>query len=120
MKLLFSLLLSAASLTVSAQVLGPDVEKQVEESIRKRVEEDKARRMGPSHPLLKLEPLREQQERLVPEKPGVYALPQDGMPCIVPDTNGIAAIPNAAPRLYPYRKDMPTAPLGKRRLPDTK
>lgn len=118
MKLLFSLLLMTASLTVSAQVLGPDVEKQIEESIRKRVEEDKARRMGHSHPLLKFEAPGE-KERLVPSTPGVYALPQDGMPCIVPDTNSIAAMPNAAPEVYPYRKDMPTRPYSKR-TPDTK
>lgn len=119
MKLLFSLLFLTASLSLSAQVLGPDVEKQIEESIRKRVEEDKARKMGPSHPLLKLEPPRVQQLRLLPEQPGVYALPQDGMPCIVPDTNGIAAMPNAAPRMYPYRKDMPTRPHRKD-VPNTK
>ena len=118
MKLLFSLLLVTASFTVSAQVLGHDVEKQIEESIRKRVEEDKARRMGPSHPLLKLE-APHKPERLVPSEPGVYALPQDNMPCVVPDTNGIAAMPNAAPLLYPYRKDMPTRPYQKR-TPDTK
>lgn len=119
MKLLFSLLLLSISFTISAQVLGPDVEKQIEESIRKRVEEDKARKMGPSHPLLKLEPLPEEQGRLVPNKPGVYALPQDNMPCIVPDTNGIAAMPNAAPKIYPYRKDMPTRPH-KKGTPDVK
>lgn len=33
----------------------------------------------------------------VPNKPGVYALPQDGMPCIVPYTADITAIPNAMP-----------------------
>jgi hypothetical protein len=119
MKLLFSLLFSIASFTVSAQLLGPDVEKQIDESIRKRVEEDKARKMGPSHPLLKLEPLKEEQNRLVPDKPGVYALPQDGMPCVVPDTGSIAAMPNAAPRVYPYRRDMPTRPYRKG-TPDTK
>ena len=32
------------------------------------------------------------------DKPGVYALPQDGMPCIVPYTADIAAIPNAMPQ----------------------
>jgi hypothetical protein len=31
-------------------------------------------------------------------KPGVYALRQDGMPCIVPNTADIAAIPNAMPQ----------------------
>lgn len=118
MRLLFCLLLSTASFTVSAQVLGPDVEKQIRESIRKRVEEDKARRMGPSHPLLKLEASQE-PERLVPSRPGVYALPQDGMPCVVPDTGSIASIPNAAPQVYPYRKDMSTRPY-KKRTPGTK
>jgi len=27
--------------------------------------------------------------------PGVYRMPQDGMPCVVPDTKEIAAMPNA-------------------------
>lgn len=31
---------------------------------------------------------------IAPGKPGVYRLPQDGMPCIVPDTKEVAAIPN--------------------------
>jgi len=30
--------------------------------------------------------------------PGVYTLPQDGMPCIVPNTKDIAAMPNAFPQ----------------------
>jgi hypothetical protein len=108
MKLLFTILFSAVSISLCAQITEADIEKQIRESIRKRVEEDNARKMGPSHPLLKIEPLAQQGIRLVPKEPGVYALPQDNMPCIVPDTNSIAAIPNAAPRLYPYRKDMPT------------
>ncbi|GAA4319049.1 hypothetical protein [Flaviaesturariibacter amylovorans] len=42
--------------------------------------------------------------------PGTYSLPQDGMPCIVPDTNGIAAMPNATPgRFHSFRSDMPNA-----------
>ncbi|RYZ00234.1 MAG: hypothetical protein EOO11_02275 [Chitinophagaceae bacterium] len=40
--------------------------------------------------------------------PGTYALPQDGTPCIVPDTKGIAAIPNAAPVLQvPFSSNIP-------------
>jgi hypothetical protein len=119
MKLLFSFLFTAASLTLSAQITEADIEKQIRESIRKRVEEDNARKMGPSYPLLKIEPLPEQQTRLVPKEPGVYALPQDGMPCLVPDTNSLATMPNAAPRLYPYRKDMPTRPY-KKAIPNVK
>lgn len=113
MKLLFVLLCTTLSLSLSAQVLGPDVEKQIEESIRKRVEEDKTRKMRPSHPLLNLEPLPEEQQGQVPKKPGIYALPQDGMPCIVPDTKDMAALPNAAPLVYPYRQDMPAKPYPK-------
>jgi hypothetical protein len=39
-------------------------------------------------------------------KPGVYALPQDGMPCVVPYTADIAAIPNAMPqkKVEPFGK----------------
>ena len=53
-------------------------------------------------------------------KPGVHRLPQDGMPCIVPDTKDIAAIPNAAPRVeVPFRSRIPNGsplqpPLQKR------
>lgn len=32
---------------------------------------------------------------LLSAKPGVYRLPQDNMPCLVPNTEAIAAIPNA-------------------------
>lgn len=117
MKLLFFLLFSAVSFSLSAQVLGPDVEKQIDESIRKRVEEDNARKMGPSHPLIKIDV--SSKDELIPTPrriPGVYALPQDGMPCVVPDTEGLAAMPNAAPMIYPYRKDMPTRP-NKQQMP---
>ena len=33
-------------------------------------------------------------EGWVQTKPGVYALPQDNMPCVVPNTKDIAQIPN--------------------------
>lgn len=120
MKLPFSLLFSAVSFSLSAQVLGPDVEKQIDESIRKRVEEDNAKKMGPSHPLIKIDvPSKNEQIPTTRRKPGVYALPQEGMPCVVPDTEGLAAMPNATPMTYPYRKDMPTRPY-KQHLPRIK
>jgi hypothetical protein len=120
MKPLFSLLFSVVSFSLSAQVLGPDVEKQIDESIRKRVEEDNARKMGPSHPLIKLEvPSRDEQIPTTRRRPGLYALPQDSMPCIVPDTERLAVMPNAAPMTYPYRKDMPTRSF-KKHLPRAK
>jgi hypothetical protein len=53
--------------------------------------------------------------------PGVYALPQDGMPCIVPDTNSIAAMPNAAKAsTVPLANQMPNAAPKQRLLPPAK
>jgi hypothetical protein len=43
-----------------------------------------------------------------PQVPGVYNLPQDGTPCVVPDTEGIAPIPNASPKVtVPFESTMP-------------
>ena len=47
-----------------------------------------------------------QRNIMAQRKPGIYALPLDGMPCIVPDTKSIVAIPNAF-----IKKDLPK--LGK-------
>ncbi|MDB5252084.1 MAG: hypothetical protein JWP27_1253 [Flaviaesturariibacter sp.] len=51
---------------------------------------------------------------------GVHSLPQDGMPCIVPDVQGLAAIPNAAPLVrLPYPARIPNA-YNRERLPLTR
>jgi hypothetical protein len=41
--------------------------------------------------------------------PGVYKMPLDGMPCIVPDTKELAVIPNAwkSPITIPYSGTIP-------------
>lgn len=46
-------------------------------------------------------------------QPGIYRL-RDGMPCIVPDTKDIAAIPNAwpAPQKLPYPATIPNSGKG--------
>ena len=36
-----------------------------------------------------------------PPKFGIYALPQDGMPCIVPDTRSIVSIPQCLSQCFP-------------------
>ena len=47
---------------------------------------------------------------LVNPEPGIHTLPLDGMPCIVPDTKDIAAIPNAMSNsLIPFKNTMPNA-----------
>jgi hypothetical protein len=41
-------------------------------------------------------------------KPGVYKLRQDNMPCIIPDTKDIVAIPNAFANVtIPFKTQMP-------------
>ena len=49
---------------------------------------------------------------LLHKKPGVYSLPQDNMPCIVPDTSKTVKIPNAwKGRLrIPYKSNPPRIP----------
>ena len=48
--------------------------------------------------------------RLNAAPPGIYNLPQDNMPCIVPNTFGMTPVPNAAPiKQLPYRTDIPNA-----------
>ena len=45
-------------------------------------------------------------------KPGVYRLPQDNMPCIVPDSNKTVRIPNVwkGPKRVPYKGNPPRIP----------
>ena len=46
-------------------------------------------------------------------KPGIYSLPQDRMPCLVPDTGGIVSIPNAFPNVsLPFVTTIPNAYQG--------
>jgi hypothetical protein len=49
---------------------------------------------------------------LIGKKPGVYRLPQDNMPCIVPDSTKIVRIPNAwkGPKPIPYKSNPPRIP----------
>jgi hypothetical protein len=49
---------------------------------------------------------------LSPRKPGIYALPQDNMPCIIPDLSGTVAIPNLwkGKTKVPYKSSPPLIP----------
>ena len=105
MRLLFSLCFAAASLSSAAQSDDVHLRQQFRDAINKRLAEERVQNtfrkapdtsgLRPTHPLA------------TRKAPGVYALPQDNMPCVVPDTKDVAAIPNAAHQVYPYREDMP-------------
>lgn len=54
--------------------------------------------------------------------PGIYQLPIDRMPCIVPDTRSIAPIPNIwkSPMVIPYKGNIPNPALPKTFSPERK
>lgn len=56
--------------------------------------------------------LNKNQRFLQNAKPGVHCLLQDGMPCLVPDTKDIAAIPNAwkGKIIIPFTGNFPRIP----------
>lgn len=120
MKLPLLLLLSAVGFTASAQISNEEVIKNKLEELKKKLADSHSSapynfQLGPSvrADVLGAKPL------AVPVKPGTYNLPQDGMPCIVPDTEGIAAMPNAAKVVkVPFRSQMPNAYKPKTEVPD--
>ena len=99
-----SFLLLVACLAIvtalSAQNIDPQLKKQLDEYLQKQ----KPNRL-PKTNLKTLVP-NMGVEGLVQTKPGVYALPLDNMPCIVPYTNDIVQMPNAMPqkRIEPFGK----------------
>ncbi|NTS43086.1 hypothetical protein HRG84_19530 [Flavisolibacter sp. BT320] len=112
MKRLLYFLFSCTTPTVAkAQLLSGEVEKyQLDATYRNRV-------------IQKLQALRKQSDTnivktptlplyLVNPKPGIHRLPQDGMPCIVPDMNATVAIPNTwrGEKKVPFRGAQPSIP----------
>ncbi len=87
------------------------------------IDKEKLRERAMQFQLRGKDTLKQEQLNVVVARPSneVRILPQDGMPCIVPDTRAIAAMPNALRR--PSRKDpvpgqMPNAWPGRKRQPD--
>ena len=81
-------------------------------------------KFGPERPLLYKKP-KNFNARILPDtsiqlldfalrnkKPGVYLLPQDNMPCIVPDSGKTVNIPNAwrGPKTVPFKGNPPHIP----------
>jgi len=119
------LLLTAVGLFMAtglyAQEFQPDINKLIAQSPLFKSEVDTVKpRLLPR--TLDLNMLGSKAVKL---RPGVYSLPQDGMPCIVPDTDGIVAMPNAAKAsAVPPENRMPNAytpaPKGESRAAETK
>lgn len=102
---------SAASFMAGAQILSDEV---------KKYQQDAAYRNGV---IEKLNALKKKSDTsivtppklplyLQNPKPGIHRLPQDGMPCIVPDMNATVAIPNnwKGEKKVPFRGVQPRIP----------
>ena len=115
MKLLFATALLLAGSAINAQEFQPDLDKLIANSKFSRAKKDTLGQIP--------NPFKFNQRSLEPKviTPGIYSLPQDGMPCIVPDTQTIATIPNAAKReVTPQANRIPNAMPDKRKMPDVR
>jgi hypothetical protein len=107
MKLLL-LAICAASFTASAQVID-------KETLKKRVEQfnKKYKHNGmPNVPLFNPKfqtNIASASPGLVPRRSGVQTLPQDAMPCLVPDVTEIATMPNGATKADVFNSVIPNA-----------
>ncbi len=101
----------AASTVVNAQLLSGEIEKY---------QQNAAHRNGV---IEKIHALKKQSDTgigkpptapayLLNPKPGIHRLPQDNMPCIVPDRNATVAIPNTwkGEKKIPFRGTRPQMP----------
>lgn len=110
-RLLYLLFCFAASSVAKAQLFSGEVEKyQQDATYRNSI-------------IQKLHALRKQSDTsivkpptqpyyLVNPKPGTHSLPQDNMPCIVPDMNATVAIPNTwkGEKKIPFKGVQPQMP----------
>ncbi len=115
MKLLLFISFIGFSLTLFAQISKEDLQKKLEDAIKNRNPNEKTFSL-PQFPLIKqakknLQGYINGQQVIA----GIYNLLLDGMPCIVPDTNGIVAMPNAFPNVsVPFKTSMPNVVPQKR------
>ena len=115
MKLLPVLVFILLSFNSAAQVTDADIKARIDKSLDKKLHKNTLRSFSRG---LLLPPAMEQEGapdlKNETRKPGVYALPDGGMPCLVPDQNAIVAIPNAAKIItLPFQGTMPNAYGGK-------
>ncbi len=110
MKLLLFISFVGFSVTLFAQISKEDLQKKLEDAIKNRNPTAKTFSL-PQFPLIKQEQktlqgyINRQQVTA-----GIYNLSLDGMPCVVPDTNGIAAMPNVFPNVsVPFKTTIPNA-----------
>ncbi|HEY1022352.1 MAG TPA: hypothetical protein VGE06_08555 [Flavisolibacter sp.] len=118
MKRLLSLICCcAASAVAEAQLLSAEVEKYQQDATYRNsvIQKLKALKKQSDTGIVKSPTL---PSYLVNPKPGIHRLPQDNMPCIVPDMNATVAIPNTwkGEKKIPFRGAQPQIPNPKKRF----
>ena len=94
----------------------PDIKKLIDKSAAKNFQLNKNTNQPKVYPMFKAPYIVEAKR-----EPGIYALPRDNMPCIVPDVNNIAPMPNALSYFQvPKAGRMPGIGNKKSILPPTK
>ncbi len=84
-----------STLSIS-QVFEPDLKKLADKAATQNFQKQnkpQVLKVFPKQPIV--------TSTAIKPKPGVYVLPLDNMPCLVPDTKQIAAIPNALTYYHP-------------------
>jgi len=111
MKLLLLAAFVVLFMSASSQTFKTDIPKLMKEpELRKRFNN----RVQFQRPIYKDSLIKDLKSFLSSEKrgPGVYFLPQDNMPCLVPDTKDIAMIPNGWPSVQvPFKSAIPNPGL---------
>jgi hypothetical protein len=108
MKLLFLLVAIICSLAASAQTTAIELPKEKIEELNLIFKGRKFTRPGEFHKFLDSLSDVKNTASLFPA-PGVYNLPQDNMPNIVPDMNKVKQIPNAMTPRTPFKSEIPNA-----------
>jgi hypothetical protein len=120
MKLLLLAAFAVFSISASSQTFKTDVQKLMKESeLGKRFNS----RLQFQRPIYKDSLIKDLKSFLSSEKrgPGVYFLPQDNMPCLIPDTRDIAMMPNAWPSVQvPFKSAIPNPGLKNKTLIEPK
>jgi hypothetical protein len=109
MKFLLFFSFCTFSVTAFSQLTDAELKKMIDQSVADGIKKQKGApvtRMFDvrKKPAIKFHGFAERQKLVT----GVNRLKQDGMPCVVPDMTGVAAIPNAHPTVTaPFKTSMP-------------
>jgi hypothetical protein len=106
MKLLFLFITSICGFAAAAQTTAIEVPKEKIEELNRVLKQRKFNQPGELRAFFDSLVIKSTPSQFSTR---VYNLPQDNMPCIVPDMNQVKKIPNAMTPRIPFKSEMPNA-----------